>query len=93
MSGKAINVIHVVGGGSLNELSCQLTADRVGRSLPVRSRRPPWAMCSSRRVRSEQLKVISHHLAPSSRTLIRPVGLCRGQPKDPDGQAPLPPIP
>ncbi|MGZ5368923.1 MAG: hypothetical protein ACXWXV_06715, partial [Aeromicrobium sp.] len=56
--------MHVVGGGSLNELSCQLTADRVGRSLPVRSRRPPWAMCSSRRVRSEQLKVISHHLAP-----------------------------
>lgn len=31
LSGKAVNVVHVVGGGSLNELLCQLTADRTGR--------------------------------------------------------------
>ena len=33
LSGKAINVIHLVGGGSLNELLCQLTADRTGRMV------------------------------------------------------------
>lgn len=31
LSGKAVNLIHIVGGGSLNELLCQLTADRTGR--------------------------------------------------------------
>ena len=33
LSGKAVSVIHIVGGGSQNELLCQLTADRSG--LPV----------------------------------------------------------
>lgn len=33
LSGKTVSVIHVVGGGSQNELLCQLTADRSG--LPV----------------------------------------------------------
>ncbi|MHA7146049.1 rhamnulokinase [Arthrobacter sp. TmT3-37] len=33
LSGHAIDVIHVVGGGSQNALLCQLTADRTG--LPV----------------------------------------------------------
>ena len=33
LSGKVVSVIHIVGGGSQNELLCQLTADRSG--LPV----------------------------------------------------------
>jgi len=33
LSGKSVSVIHIVGGGSQNELLCQLTADRSG--LPV----------------------------------------------------------
>lgn len=33
LSGKTVNVIHIVGGGSQNALLCQLTADRSG--LPV----------------------------------------------------------
>jgi len=33
LSGKPLSVIHIVGGGSQNELLCQLTADRSG--MPV----------------------------------------------------------
>ena len=33
LSGKSVSVIHIVGGGSQNELLCQLTANRAG--MPV----------------------------------------------------------
>ncbi|THG30198.1 rhamnulokinase [Naasia lichenicola] len=33
LSGRSVGVIHIVGGGSLNELLCQLTADRSGRPV------------------------------------------------------------
>jgi rhamnulokinase len=33
LSGRRIDVIHLVGGGSLNTLLCQLTADRSGRPV------------------------------------------------------------
>ncbi|SKA79974.1 rhamnulokinase [Agreia bicolorata] len=33
LSGRSIRTIHIVGGGSLNALLCQLTADRTGRTV------------------------------------------------------------
>ena len=33
LTGRTVDVVHVVGGGALNELLCQLTADACG--LPV----------------------------------------------------------
>ena len=33
LSGRRIDVVHIVGGGSQNELLCQLTADRTGRRV------------------------------------------------------------
>jgi rhamnulokinase len=33
LSGKAVSVIHIVGGGSQNALLCQLTSDRSGREV------------------------------------------------------------
>jgi rhamnulokinase len=33
LSGKPVSIIHIVGGGSQNELLCQLIADRSG--MPV----------------------------------------------------------
>ena len=44
LSGQHADVVRIVGGGSRNDLLCQLTADALG--LPViaaRPRRPPWA--------------------------------------------------
>ena len=35
LSGKTVSTIHIVGGGSQNELLCQLVADRSG--LPVQA--------------------------------------------------------
>ena len=33
LSGRTVRTVHVVGGGSQNELLCQLTADRTGRTV------------------------------------------------------------
>jgi rhamnulokinase len=33
LSGRRVEVVHVVGGGSANELLCQLTADACGRPV------------------------------------------------------------
>ncbi|CAN5303536.1 rhamnulokinase family protein [soil metagenome] len=33
LAGKTVNVIHIVGGGSQNELLCQLTANHTGRTV------------------------------------------------------------
>ncbi len=33
LAGRAIDVVHVVGGGSQNRLLCQLTADATGKSV------------------------------------------------------------
>jgi rhamnulokinase len=33
LAGRQVDVVHVVGGGSQNELLCQLTADAVGRPV------------------------------------------------------------
>ena len=49
--GRKINVIHIVGGGSQNELLNQMTADACGTvpSSPARSKPPPSATSSPRR--------------------------------------------
>jgi rhamnulokinase len=33
LSGRSVEVVHIVGGGSQNALLCQLTADAVGRPV------------------------------------------------------------
>ncbi|TQL40397.1 rhamnulokinase [Homoserinimonas aerilata] len=33
LSGRQVSIVHIVGGGSQNELLCQLTADRLGRPV------------------------------------------------------------
>ncbi len=53
LADREIDVVHLVGGGALNTLLCQATADRSG--VPcwrVPSRRRRWATCSCRRGRS-----------------------------------------
>ena len=54
VTGRAIDVVHVIGGGARNDLLCRLTADLLGRPVlagPVERRRS--AMCSSRRAIGE----------------------------------------
>ena len=50
LAGTSVDVVHIVGGGSQNELLCQLhrRRRRAARSSPGRSRRPRSATCSSR---------------------------------------------
>ena len=54
-----VRTIHIVGGGSLNELLCQRTADRRGpaRARRARSRRPRSATCWFRRAPRGRLRV------------------------------------
>ena len=53
VTGREVDVVHVIGGGVRNELLCALTADVLGRPvLPGRSRRPRSATCWCRPVPS-----------------------------------------
>ena len=49
LSGRDVDVVHLVGGGAQNELLCQPRRRCGRRCSPDRSRRPRWATCSSRR--------------------------------------------
>ena len=68
LSGVAIRVVHVVGGGSQNTLLAQLTADRTGRpgGRPGRWRPPRSATCWSRPARPDWSRVASKNSGPWS---------------------------
>ena len=77
LSGQRVDMIHIVGGGSQNQLLCQLVADAAG--LPVvagPSRRPPRAICSSRRAPTAHSPATSGRCGRNSAPSPRP-DLCR----------------
>ena len=64
LAGTTVDVIHIVGGGSQNELLCQLTADAAGRPGGGRSGRGDCA-------RQRAVQARSARLVPASLEAIR----------------------
>jgi rhamnulokinase len=68
LSGRAVDVVHIVGGGALNELLCQLTADVCG--LPVEAGPVEATALGNVLVQARALGAVSGGL-PSLRSLLR----------------------
>jgi len=68
MSGQAVEVVHVVGGGARNELLCQLTADACG--LPVEAGPVEATALGNVLVQGRALGVVGSDLA-TLRALVR----------------------
>jgi rhamnulokinase len=68
LSGRDVDVVHVVGGGSRNELLCQLTADACG--LPVEAGPVEAGALGSILVQARALGAVGPDLA-SMRSLLR----------------------
>ncbi|MCZ4119754.1 rhamnulokinase [Streptomyces sp. H39-S7] len=68
LSGRHVDVVHIVGGGARNELLCQLTADACG--LPVVAGPAEAAALGNILVQARAAKVIGGGL-PAIRSLLR----------------------
>ncbi|MFC6091255.1 rhamnulokinase [Saccharothrix lopnurensis] len=78
LSGRQVDVVHVVGGGARNALLCRLTADACG--LPVVAGPVEAAACGNALVQARALGVVSGGLA-ELRALVRAsTGLARYEP-------------
>jgi rhamnulokinase len=74
LSGRAVDVIHMVGGGTRNELLCQLTADACG--LPVEAGPVEATAIGNALVQARALGAVGPDLA-ALRSLIRATQLTR----------------
>ncbi|MFY1669462.1 rhamnulokinase [Plantactinospora sp. WMMB334] len=84
LSGREVDVVHVVGGGARNELLCQLTADACG--LPVVAGPVEATALGNALVQARALGVVSGGLA-ELRALLRRTGSTRTYRPAAGGQA------
>nr|MDT0656826.1 rhamnulokinase family protein [Micromonospora sp. DSM 115978] len=84
LSGRDVDVVHVVGGGARNELLCQLTADACG--LPVVAGPVEATALGNALVQARALGVLDGGLA-ELRALLRRTGRTRGYQPAPGGEA------
>jgi rhamnulokinase len=68
LSGRDVDVVHIVGGGARNGLLCQLTADACG--LPVRAGPPEATALGNVLVQARALGRVGPNLR-AMRTLVR----------------------
>lgn len=88
LSGQRVEVIHIVGGGSQNELLCQLTADLSGR--PVLSRPVEATALGSIMVQARTYGSLEGDLEQLRSGLNAQLDLCRYVPQVPRPTSPLP---
>jgi rhamnulokinase len=79
LSGKTVNVIHIVGGGSQNALLCQLTADRSG--LPVVAGPVEATALGNVLVQARAAGLISGGLGALRAVIARSISLQRYEPR------------
>ncbi|CAN5163095.1 rhamnulokinase family protein [soil metagenome] len=79
LSGKTVNVIHIVGGGSQNALLCQLTADRSG--LPVVAGPVEATALGNVLVQARAAGLVSGGIDALRAVITRSVSLQRYQPR------------
>ncbi|SDD43769.1 rhamnulokinase [Sanguibacter gelidistatuariae] len=88
LSGRVVDVVHVVGGGVRNELLCQLTADATG--LPVVAGPVEGAALGNVLVQARAAGVLTGDLAALRAVGARGVALARYEPSDGVGHVPEP---